>query len=264
MTDGPPAECGTLVILPTYNECDNVVPILSAIRSQLPLATVWVVDDNSPDGTGRIADDLAAQDALIQVIHRPGKMGLGMAYVDAFQRALRQNFDSILQMDADFSHDPRYLPVLLESLQDADMVIGSRYTAGGGTENWSRTRQAISRIGNIVARIGLGVHTGDATGGYRAFRRSTLERLNFGDLRLRGYGFQIEVVYQVEHLGLRIQEVPIVFVERASGTSKMSKDIVLEAVLHIVRRRLHLLRGALETEPAREADQPNPTLVEKQ
>jgi hypothetical protein len=161
----------------------------------------------------------------------------------AFQKALEHDFDSILEMDADFSHDPRYLPHLVDSLQDADLVIGSRYVEGGGTENWSRVREAISRGGNWVARVGLGVHTADATGGFRAFRRSTLEQLSFSDLSLRGYGFQIEVVYQVESRGMRIKEIPIVFVERRAGRSKMSWGIVAEAIIHIMRRRLRMVRG---------------------
>jgi dolichol-phosphate mannosyltransferase len=243
-----------LVVLPTYNERDNLVPIVTAIRRTLPAATVWIVDDNSPDGTGTLADELAAADPSIKAIHRPGKLGLGTAYASAFADALRDDYDCILQMDADFSHDPSYLPALLEALRDADMVIGSRYIDGGGTSNWSAIRQAISRGGNWVARVGLGVRTRDATGGYRAFRRSTLERLSFRDLDLRGYGFQIEVVYQVERAELRIKEIPITFVERASGESKMSKDIVLEAVLHILRRRLHPYRPSLQPPIAAESE----------
>ncbi|MBV9281019.1 MAG: polyprenol monophosphomannose synthase, partial [Chloroflexi bacterium] len=205
---------------------------------------------SSPDGTGQIADDLASRDPHVHVFHRPGKQGLGTAYIHAFRRALASgDFDCILQMDADFSHDPRYLPQLLDGLKEADLVIGSRYTDGGGTENWSPLRRLISRGGNLVARVGLGVKTRDATGGYRAFRRSTFEQLHFDDLQLRGYGFQIEVVYQVEQRGLHIKEIPIVFVERAAGTSKMSKAIVLEAVLHILRRRLGLLLGRPERQP---------------
>jgi dolichol-phosphate mannosyltransferase len=227
-----------LVVLPTYNERENIGSMLDAIRSNLPQAMIWVVDDNSPDGTGQIADELAAADPRIKVIHRPRKEGLGAAYVDAFKRALAEDFDAVLEMDADFSHDPRYLPVLLAALDDADLVLGSRYVSGGGTRNWSPVRQVISRGGNLVARIGLNVRVRDATGGYRVFRRSTLEALDFDELHLRGYGFQIEVVYQIERLGLRIKEVPIVFVERVAGTSKMSRAIVLEAVLHIMRRRL--------------------------
>ena len=239
----------TLVVLPTYNERDNLERIVTAIQAQLPAATIWIVDDNSPDGTGRIAEQLATRDPRIEVIHRPGKLGLGTAYAEAFQRALEEQYDSVLQMDADFSHDPRYLPQLLAELSGADLVIGSRYTAGGGTENWSLLRRAISRVGNWVARTGLGVTTRDATGGYRAYRRATLEALRFDALKLRGYGFQIEVVYQLEHQGLRIREVPIIFVERAAGKSKMSRAIVLEAMLHIVRRRLEMLRGKPEPSP---------------
>lgn len=256
MTDGRAAQ-RLLVVLPTYNERDNLIPIVSAIQQQLPAATLWIVDDNSPDGTGALADELAAGDSRIDVIHRPGKLGLGTAYVDAFGRALADGFDRVVQMDADFSHDPGYLPALLTALDDADVVVGSRYVSGGGTRNWSAIRQAISRTGNWVARLGLGVRTRDATGGYRAFRRNALEGLRFDELRLRGYGFQIEVVYQVERLGLRITEIPITFVERASGTSKMSKDIVAEAMLHILRRRLR----PLDVTPASEARPPS--LAEK-
>ena len=238
MTDSPALGARPLVVLPTYNEADNIVPIVAAIRKQLPGAIIRIVDDSSPDGTGQIAEGLAAEDPQVQVVHRPGKLGLGTAYVEAFREALREKFECVLQMDADFSHNPAYLPQLLDGLNDADLVIGSRYIEGGGTENWSRIRQAISQGGNLVARLGLGVRTRDATGGYRAYRRSTLEQLNFDELNLRGYGFQIEVVYQIERRGLRIKEVPIIFVERASGESKMSKAIVLEAVMHILRRRL--------------------------
>lgn len=258
MNDVPPPGRRPLVVLPTYNERDNLVPIVTAIRRELPRATVWIVDDNSPDGTGLLADEVAAADGQVKVIHRAGKLGLGTAYAAAFADALRGDFDCVLQMDADFSHDPRYLPQLLDALGGADLVIGSRYTAGGGTSNWSAVRQAISRGGNWVARVGLGLRTRDATGGYRAYRRSTLERLNFRELALRGYGFQIEVVYQVERAGLRIKEIPITFVERASGESKMSKDIVLEAVLHIVRRRLRLLRRSAAVPTAPDEADPEP------
>jgi dolichol-phosphate mannosyltransferase len=227
----------TLVVLPTYNERSNLVPMVDAVQKYRPGASILIVDDNSPDGTGEIADALALERQDIYVLHRAGKLGLGTAYVEAFSWALQRDFEIVIQMDVDFSHGPHYLPLLSDATHDADLVIGSRYIAGGGTENWSSLRQFISEGGNLVARFGLGIHTRDATSGFRAFRRSTLERLNFGELKLRGYGFQIEVVYQVETLGLRIREVPITFVERASGHSKMSKDIVLEAVVHIIRRR---------------------------
>jgi dolichol-phosphate mannosyltransferase len=232
-----------LVVLPTYNERDNLVPIVTAILEQLPGTDLWIVDDNSPDGTGQIADDLAAADPRIRVIHRAGKLGLGTAYVEAFRQALHDDYDCIIQMDADFSHDPTYLPTLVDALKEADVAIGSRYVQDGGTQNWSAARQAISRTGNLVAQIGLGVQVHDATGGFRAYRRSTVEGLRFEDLNLRGYGFQIEVVYQLQRQGKRIREVPIIFVERASGQSKMSKAIVLEAIVHIVRRRLRRVLG---------------------
>lgn len=240
MSDGP-VGARPLVVVPTYNERDNVAPLVEAIHRHLPGATIWIVDDSSPDGTGEVADGIAALDERVQVIHRPEKLGLGTAYAGAFQRALREEFDVVFEMDADFSHDPSYLPALLDALQHADFVLGSRYVPGGGTRNWSRPRQLISRGGNLVANIGLGVKTRDATGGFRAFRRTALEALDFDRLRLRGYGFQIEVVYQLERRGLRITEVPIVFVERVSGESKMSRAIVLEAVVHIVRRRIEEL-----------------------
>lgn len=249
MIDGSSVGRRAVLVLPTFNERENLAAIVEAIRGQLPQAAVWIVDDNSPDGTGEIADQLAAQDTAIEVFHRPEKMGLGTAYIEAFQRAFSRDFDSVLQMDADFSHDPKYLPRLLEALQDADLVVGSRYTEGGGTQNWSWLRRFISKGGNIVARVGLGVKTRDTTGGYRAYRRTTLEQLHFDDLKLRGYGFQIEVIFQVERRGLRIIEVPIIFVERAAGKSKMSKDIALEAFLHIVHRRIGMLLRRPEPEP---------------
>ena len=236
-----PVGARPLVVIPTYNERENIVPMVEAIHRHLPQATVWIVDDNSPDGTGRLADDMAANDSRVAVIHRSGKQGLGTAYVAAFTRALQEDFDLIFEMDADFSHDPSYLPELLRAAQEADFVLGSRYVPGGGTRNWSKVRQFISRGGNLVANIGLGVKTRDATGGFRAFRRSALQALNLDELKLRGYGFQIEVVYQLERKGLRIVEVPITFVERVNGESKMSKTIVLEAIVHIAHRRLREL-----------------------
>lgn len=238
-----------LVVLPTYNERENLTAIVTEIRDRLPQATVWIIDDNSPDGTGDLADEMAARDSHIEVVHRPGKLGLGTAYIGAFQRALAEGYDAVIQMDADFSHDPKYLPQLLDALSDVDLVIGSRYTAGGGTLNWALPRKIISKGGNMVARVGLGVKTRDATGGYRAFRSSTLEHLHLTDLGLRGYGFQVEVVYQVERRGLAIREVPIIFVERAAGSSKMSKEIAFEAFLHILRRRMAMIRRVPEPEP---------------
>lgn len=241
MSADEPWEERQLLVLPTYNERENLRSMVTAIRQHLPRITIWIIDDNSPDGTGELADDLALADPHLQVIHRPGKLGLGTAYTQAFERALVDGFDCVVHMDVDFSHDPAYLPLLMRAAEDADLVIGSRYAAGGGTRNWPRWRQALSRFGNVVARVGLGVQVRDATGGYRLYRRSALECLDFDELQLRGYGFMIEVVYQIERSGLRIKEVPIIFVERVAGVSKMSKEIALEALLHIVRRRMGLL-----------------------
>lgn len=252
MSEGADSGLRLLVVLPTFNERENIAGMVDAIRKQLPRATIWIVDDNSPDGTGRVADDLARQDSNVHVFHRPGKLGLGTAYIEAFQRAIQEGFDAVFQMDSDFSHGPEYMPGMLAALDRAELVIGSRYTAGGGTSNWSLARRLISRGGNLVARIGLSLRTHDATGGFRVYRRSTLEQLRFDDLRLRGYGFQIEVAYQVERLGLRIIELPIVFVERVSGESKMSKGIVLEAVLHIARRRVQRLRSHKDVSPVKD------------
>lgn len=238
-----------LVVLPTYNERENLAAIVAEIRRQLPSATVWIIDDNSPDGTGDLADQLAAHDEQVQVIHRPAKLGLGTAYIGAFQRALDEGYDAVIQMDADFSHDPAYLPQLLAGLGDVDLVIGSRYTVGGGTKNWALPRRIISKGGNMVARAGLGVKTHDATGGFRAFRAATLRQLHLRDVGLRGYGFQIEIVYQVERRGLTIREIPIIFVERAAGSSKMSKEIAFEAFLHILRRRFGMVCRVPEPEP---------------
>lgn len=238
-----------LVVLPTYNERENLAAMVGEIRGQLPQATIWIIDDNSPDGTGDLADTLAGRDECVEVIHRPAKLGLGTAYIGAFQRALREGYDAVIQMDADFSHDPKYLPQLLAGLRDVDLVIGSRYTRGGGTLHWALPRRIISKGGNMVARVGLGLKTRDATGGFRAFRASTLRQLHLEDLGLRGYGFQIEIVYQVERRALSIREIPIIFVERAAGSSKMSKEIAFEAFLHILRRRLGMIRRVPEPEP---------------
>lgn len=239
--------CGhrSLVVLPTYNERENIVPLVTQVRAQLPGATIWIVDDNSPDGTGQVADALARHDPQIQVTHRPGKLGLGTAYIEAFQRAIALDFEYVLTMDTDFSHDPKYLPALMEAAPHADLVIGSRYTPGGGTRNWPWSRRILSRIANTAARAGLGIKSDDTTGSFRLYRSSTLRTIDFDAMQVRGYGFLMEVLFQIERRGLRVREVPIIFVDRAAGASKMSPAIAQEALLHIVKGRIALMLGTL-------------------
>ncbi len=234
------------VVLPTYNEADNVARIVPAICDQLERVApdsyrVLVVDDSSPDGTGEIAEQLAAELGTVEVLHRQRKDGLGRAYVDGFHRALAGGADLIIQMDADFSHDPKYLPALVAGADDADVVIGSRYVAGGGVEDWGLARRIISRGGSIYARTLLGVRTRDLTGGFKCIRRQVLERIDLGAVRAHGYVFQIEVTYRAILAGFIVREVPIVFPDRSVGASKMSWQITAEAVLAVphIRRVVH-------------------------
>jgi dolichol-phosphate mannosyltransferase len=228
-----------VVLLPTYNERDTVGRIVPAILAAAPV-DVCIVDDNSPDGTGQIADELAATEPRVQVLHRPGKQGLGRAYLDGFRWALERGYERILEMDADFSHPPRYLPELLRLTDTHDLALGSRWVKGGGTERWPLSRQLISRGGSLYARLCLGVSIRDLTGGFKCFRREVLEKLDLSAIRSTGYAFQIEVTYRAIESGFRVVETPIVFVERESGVSKMSRRIVLEAVLTVpfLRRRV--------------------------
>jgi dolichol-phosphate mannosyltransferase len=227
-----------LVIIPTYNERDNIAPITRAVLDVAPTADILVVDDNSPDGTGRIADELAAQAPRIHVLHRAGKEGLGRAYLAGFDWALAREFDPIFEMDADFSHDPKYLPKFLEEIQNgADVVLGSRYVRGGGTVNWGLSRQAISKGGSLYARTILGVGIRDLTGGFKCFRRSALAALDLGTVRSTGYAFQIELTYRAVRRGLRVVEIPIIFEDRRVGQSKMSRRIFVEAATMVWRLR---------------------------
>lgn len=228
----------SLVVLPTYNEAANLAAITSAILAASPRVEILVVDDSSPDGTGRLADALAAVDPRVHVLHRAEKEGLGRAYLAGFSWALARPYAFVLEMDADFSHDPRHLPELLDAAGHADLVLGSRYVAGGGTENWGRLRRFISRGGSLYARAVLGVHVRDLTGGFKCFRRQTLERLELSTVRSNGYSFQIELTDRALALGLRVIEVPIIFVDRRVGESKMSRNIFAEAVAMVVRLRL--------------------------
>jgi dolichol-phosphate mannosyltransferase len=228
----------TLVIVPTYNERDNLPAIISAIHEHLPQADVLVVDDASPDGTGKIADELKSRDKRLDVIHRAGKQGLGTAYVAGFKHALARGYDYIFEMDCDFSHDPKYLPELYAAADGgADLALGSRYVDGGGTVNWGPARKLISKGGSLYARTILGVPIHDLTGGFKCFRRRVLEAIDLDAVAAQGYGFQIEMTYRALKLGFRVVEVPIVFVDRRVGQSKMSKRIFVEALTLVWKLR---------------------------
>jgi len=240
-----PEGAGVWVVLPTYNEADNLPSIGGAILRYLPAATLLVVDDDSPDGTGRLADHLAADDPRIRVMHRPAKEGLGRAYLDGFAVALQAGARVIVQMDADWSHDPGALPSLVAPVDagDADLVIGSRYVAGGGVMDWGLGRRLISRGGSIFARRLLGLVPHDLTGGFKAWRARTLSELPFEGIHAGGYVFQIEMTYRASRDGAVVAEIPIVFRDRRVGQSKMSRRIVVEALLVVVQLRWDELRG---------------------
>jgi dolichol-phosphate mannosyltransferase len=218
------------VVLPTYNEAGTIAQILQAILRSTPDVDVLVADDNSPDGTGRIADELAAREPRVHVMHRARKEGLGPAYIAGFRWALERDYEAVLEMDADFSHDPADIPRLIAAADRADLVIGSRYVPGGGTRNWSRAREVLSRSGNTYARALLRVPLRDATGGFRCFRRAVLEELPLGEIASQGYGFQVEMAWRTWLLGFKVVEIPITFTERREGVSKMSRSIVVEAL----------------------------------
>ena len=235
-TDGIFADLGrVLVIVPTYNERDALPLIVERIRAAVPEADVLVADDNSPDGTGAIADSLAEADPKVRVMHRHGKEGLGAAYIAGFTWGLQNNYDVLVEMDADGSHQPEQLPRLLDALRDADLVLGSRWVPGGGTQNWSMGREVLSRGGNIYTRAMLGVPIHDATGGYRAFRADTLRNLDLHTVASQGYCFQVDLAWRTVQRGMTVKEVPITFVERSVGDSKMSRAIVAEALWRVTQ-----------------------------
>jgi dolichol-phosphate mannosyltransferase len=239
------SDASTLIVIPTYNEREVLADIVAAVRAAVPQASVLIVDDNSPDGTGALADRMAADDPRVEVLHRPAKEGLGAAYLAAYTQVLAspRGWQRIVQMDADFSHDPRDVPRLLQALDDgADVAVGSRYTAGGGTENWGLRRKLISRGGGLYARLVLGVGVNDLTAGFKAWRADTLRGLELGDVAAHGYGFQIEMTYRAICSGFRVVEVPIKFVDRRVGQSKMSGNIVLEAVTLVWTLRARIPR----------------------
>lgn len=237
-----------VMVIPTYNEADNLAWIVGRLRDAEPDVDVLVVDDNSPDGTGRLADELAAADPHVRVVHRTAKEGLGAAYLHGFRVALDAAYDVIGEMDADGSHQPEQLHRLLDALRDADLVIGSRYVPGGSVVNWPLSRQILSRGGNLYVRLLLGLKVRDATAGYRVFRRGTLEAIDLDRVQSTGYVFQTDLAHRTARAGLRIAEVPIEFVERVRGDSKMSGDVATESLRRITRWGLQQRR-----EQAREA-----------
>jgi dolichol-phosphate mannosyltransferase len=236
----------TLVIIPTYNERENIAGIVARVRAATPDVDVLVVDDNSPDGTGRVADDLAASDPAIFVLHRTGKSGLGSAYGAAFRWGLSRGYDRLVEMDADGSHQPEQLPALLAASDaGADVVLGSRWIPGGGVENWPAYRELLSRGGSAYSRIVLGLPQRDVTGGYRVLTAHALESIRLEDVHSQGYGFQVDLLFHAARAGLTIVEVPITFIERRFGASKMTGGIVLEAMLRVTLWGMGALPGRL-------------------
>jgi dolichol-phosphate mannosyltransferase len=230
------------VILPTYNERANLEPLVSSVRSVLdacaPDHSILIVDDGSPDGTGELADRLASEDRRVQVLHGNRKRGLGKAYIEGFRYALERSAALVIEMDADFSHDPAHLPSLIDGAREADLVLGSRYVDGGGVQDWGPQRRVVSRAGCWYARTVLGVGVKDLTGGFKCFRREVLEAIDLESVHSQGYAFQVELTYRALRAGFRVKEVPILFTERRVGHSKMSRRILLEATWMVPRLRL--------------------------
>lgn len=243
------ADAEILVAIPTYNEAQSVRKIVGRVRTAVSAAHVLVIDDGSPDGTGEIADQLAEVDEHVHVLHRTAKQGLGAAYVAGFRWALDREYRTVVEMDADGSHQPEELPRLLNALDSADLVLGSRYVPGGRVENWPPHREMLSRGGNTYTRLMLGMPLRDATGGYRAFRASTLRRLDLDEVASQGYCFQVDLAWRAFRAGLKVVEVPITFVEREEGTSKMNNAIVREALWRVtqwgIRHRLGQMRSVV-------------------
>jgi dolichol-phosphate mannosyltransferase len=236
----------TLIVTPTYNERDNLHRFVGAVREAFPEADLMIVDDASPDGTGEIADEIAASDDHVKVMHRTGKLGLGTAYIQAFQRGLGEGYDRFFEMDADLSHDVRYLPDFVRALDEgADVVIGSRNIPGGGVEGWGLGRHVLSKGGSLYSRTILGLGVRDLTSGYKAFTRRALEAIDIGTVHSNGYSFQIEMTFRALRKGMRVKEVPIVFVDRTAGRSKMSRRIFVEAIGVVWKLRGEALLGRL-------------------
>ncbi|MEU8703482.1 polyprenol monophosphomannose synthase [Streptomyces sp. NPDC091387] len=237
MNDGGQRRYGplgrTLVIIPTYNEAENIKPIVSRVRAAVPEADILVADDNSPDGTGKLADELAAEDDRVHVLHRQGKEGLGAAYLAGFRWGMEHDYGVLVEMDADGSHQPEELPRLLTALKGADLVLGSRWVPGGRVVNWPKSREMISRGGSTYSRLMLGLRTRDVTGGYRAFRTETLKGIGLDEVASQGYCFQVDLARRAIEAGYHVVEVPITFVDREIGDSKMSRDILVEALWRV-------------------------------
>jgi dolichol-phosphate mannosyltransferase len=251
VSSSPGSSAGPVaVVVPTYNERDNIESIVTRVRAAVPGADLLVVDDDSPDGTGEVADKLAAADSHVHVLHRAGKAGLGTAYIAGFRWALARGYGAIVEMDADGSHRPEELPALLGALDQADLVLGSRWVPGGRVRNWAKSRELLSRGANIYTRLALGISVKDATGGYRAYRAATLQRIGLDDIVSQGYCFQIDLVLRAIRAGLTVTEVPITFVEREHGTSKMSRAIVTEALWRVTVWGLTARRGGAPRAPA--------------
>ncbi|HVV24284.1 MAG TPA: polyprenol monophosphomannose synthase [Pseudonocardiaceae bacterium] len=255
--DTPPQP--VLVVIPTYDERDNLGPIVGRLQTALPTAHVLVVDDNSPDGTGELADKMAEGDDRVHVMHRAGKQGLGVAYIAGFRWGLERGYQVIVEMDADGSHAPEDLPRLLDALQDADLAIGSRYVPGGRTVNWPKSRWVLSRGANLYSKIALGVAINDITAGFRAYRRHVLETLDLDDIASHGYCFQVDLAWRTVQAGFTVVEVPITFTEREIGESKMSGSVVREAFWRVTQwglaRRGEQVRRVFGGGPATQTDQ---------
>ncbi|GAA6526862.1 polyprenol monophosphomannose synthase [Intrasporangium sp. DVR] len=254
MTSKREAVSRVAVLVPTYNERDNLPPIIARLRSSVPDADLIVLDDNSPDGTGAVADELAAGDPRVRVLHRAGKEGLGRAYLAGFALALQEGYDAAVEIDADGSHQPEQLPALLSALDDADVVIGARWVPGGEVRNWPLRRKVLSVGANLYTKVLLGMKVNDATAGFRAYRTSALRAMGLDGVESQGYCFQIDLTVRAVRAGLTVVEVPITFVEREVGVSKMGKDIVREALTSVTRwgvtHRVGQVRSLLERRSA--------------
>lgn len=244
--EGRPAIERALVIIPTYNERENLPRLIPAVLEKDERIEILIVDDASPDGTGEVADQVASEEPRVHTLHRPGKLGLGTAYLTGFRWALERDYDLVFEMDADFSHDPDHLPAFLEAVEDADVVLGSRYLEGRVTVvNWPITRLILSYGANVYARIITGLPVADATGGFKCFRRKVLEEVELDQIRAEGYAFQIEITLRAWKKGFKIVEIPIVFTDRDLGESKMSRRIIWEAVWRVWKLRIQDLFGKL-------------------